>query len=813
MDIESSDDPVEGSADGVGTTMGTDIDRLHAVWRYIGDEAFGLTHLIRYSEGSDVHDRPDAYLEREPDVSGLPVADVVTNLGEIVGPGSDLFRDIAGAFLLSGLWSAFFIPVPSEGGPFEDRALRERLVSYLSCRSVRLLPEGLGRSRMDKFRDIMHSELMDMRTYPCVKASGRNCGECGRCLETLWAADANGVLDRYGKTFDLRSYRKRRRSYLFRLLESDETEFLRDIKDRMRESGDGGYREASSASAEIESVIHSTKIPLSEKLAVMGRYRDESETANRYYARYLFRSPDAKRHSEGIRILKKGASPKDRYMLIDLLKKSRSARERKEAVRICTDMADHDDEAMLILGRMYLEGEAVQKDVQAAICLFEESASRGNAEAGIELASAAMRSGTEEDRAEAYSICAMLSDRGDVRATHLLGRMHLEGKGAPKDVEEAKRLFRISARMGHGPSRTDLVSALMCSPDESDRREAFAVCRSHLAESQGPYAEYLMSILYLKGIGVEADLDESVEHMERSLEEGDRIGYFTNYIFELRGEIKRLNYLRRYVTRYYGLLEMRGSWIGIRSDIKGRPRFPHGLINIFISDGATIGEGCTIYQNVTIGSNRMPGHERNGAPTIGKGVFVGAGANIIGAVKVGDRAVVAAGANVAKDVPPGATVVTRSEILGADKGRWRRRAPIPGRGSEGTTAQHVIGRRRSRRMIGRQVIRTERSWEFDELLAFLRERWDEGVSAPPEELHRQMLIGRYIRLPATALFCVLVYPNRKGVVLTTYPLVTVSTREAEKERRGEAEEALQRYAAYVRSLLEGSDRRSLPASR
>lgn len=84
---------------------------------------------------------------------------------------------------------------------------------------------------------------------------------------------------------------------------------------------------------------------------------------------------------------------------------------------------------------------------------------------------------------------------------------------------------------------------------------------------------------------------------------------------------------------------------------------PHGLAGIFISYGAKIGEGCTIYHQVTIGSNTLPDSRGQGAPTIGKNVYIGAGAKIIGNVTVGDNARIGANAVVTFDVPANATVV------------------------------------------------------------------------------------------------------------------------------------------------------------
>ena len=84
---------------------------------------------------------------------------------------------------------------------------------------------------------------------------------------------------------------------------------------------------------------------------------------------------------------------------------------------------------------------------------------------------------------------------------------------------------------------------------------------------------------------------------------------------------------------------------------------PHGLAGIFISRGASIGPGCTIFHQVTVGSNTLADSRGMGAPVIGENVYIGAGAKIIGGVTVGDNARIGANCVVTFDVPAGATVV------------------------------------------------------------------------------------------------------------------------------------------------------------
>ena len=106
-----------------------------------------------------------------------------------------------------------------------------------------------------------------------------------------------------------------------------------------------------------------------------------------------------------------------------------------------------------------------------------------------------------------------------------------------------------------------------------------------------------------------------------------------------------------YSAAYYRKLDRAGSYIGLGAKFIKWPYFPHGITGIFISGSAKIGKGCTIFQQVTIGSNTLPDSKGFGAPIIGDNVYIGAGAKIIGNVHVGDRCRIGANAVVVRDVP------------------------------------------------------------------------------------------------------------------------------------------------------------------
>ena len=83
--------------------------------------------------------------------------------------------------------------------------------------------------------------------------------------------------------------------------------------------------------------------------------------------------------------------------------------------------------------------------------------------------------------------------------------------------------------------------------------------------------------------------------------------------------------------------------------------FDHAM-GVVVGETAEIGDGCTIYQGVTLGGTALyKGAKRH--PTLGRNVVIGAGAQVLGGFTVGDGAKVGSNAVVTKPVPAGATAV------------------------------------------------------------------------------------------------------------------------------------------------------------
>ncbi|MEY2660237.1 MAG: serine O-acetyltransferase [Pseudomonadota bacterium] len=114
--------------------------------------------------------------------------------------------------------------------------------------------------------------------------------------------------------------------------------------------------------------------------------------------------------------------------------------------------------------------------------------------------------------------------------------------------------------------------------------------------------------------------------------------------------------------------------------------FDHAM-GVVVGETAEIGDGCTIYQGVTLGGTSLyKGVKRH--PTLGKNVVVSAGAKVLGGFVVGDGAKIGSNAVVIKPVPPGATAVgIPARIIESTEGVSADVSPVPSFNAYGITQQ------------------------------------------------------------------------------------------------------------------------------
>jgi serine O-acetyltransferase len=98
----------------------------------------------------------------------------------------------------------------------------------------------------------------------------------------------------------------------------------------------------------------------------------------------------------------------------------------------------------------------------------------------------------------------------------------------------------------------------------------------------------------------------------------------------------------------------------------------HGM-GVVIGETSEVGDGCTIYQGVTLGGTSLSHGKRH--PTLGRNVTVGVNSAVLGAITLGDNVKVGGGSVVVKDVPANATVVGVPARVVAQDGKPIRAVP------------------------------------------------------------------------------------------------------------------------------------------
>jgi TPR repeat protein len=132
--------------------------------------------------------------------------------------------------------------------------------------------------------------------------------------------------------------------------------------------------------------------------------------------------------------------------------------ELKIAIQYLQKAADNENEickpiralAQYALGKIYLEGKHIQKDINKAIVYLTQSAEQENEWAAYQLGKLYLLGmDVQKDTKKAVTCLTKSAEQGNQFTQYILGKIYLLGKDVPKDKELAIKWFTMSAEQGN----------------------------------------------------------------------------------------------------------------------------------------------------------------------------------------------------------------------------------------------------------------------------------------------------------------------------------------------------------------------------
>ncbi|MDD4493137.1 MAG: MobP3 family relaxase [Eubacteriales bacterium] len=183
---------------------------------------------------------------------------------------------------------------------------------------------------------------------------------------------------------------------------------------------------------------------------------------------------------------------------------------------------EHNQYAEYLLGKTYLKGEDVEQDLSRAEDLLRRSSAQGNRYAKYTLGKNLFDGEIFlQNIPEADKLLTESSDKGFAPAQYFLGKLLYKGEVIPQDLERAIDYLERAAGQKN-PYAAYLAGKLRLTEDEvKDIRKAirnFEIA----AENGNDYAEYQLGKIYLYGREVDRDYEKAMAYLTSAAERGNQ---------------------------------------------------------------------------------------------------------------------------------------------------------------------------------------------------------------------------------------------------------------------------------------------------
>ena len=210
------------------------------------------------------------------------------------------------------------------------------------------------------------------------------------------------------------------------------------------------------------------------------------------------------------------------------------------------------------LGKMFLRGEDIPKNIDYALRWLEESVSEGNQYAEYLLGKTFLRGeDVDQDLQRAELLLRRSSDQGNRYASYTLGKTLLDGEVLLQNIPEAIRLLTDSADKGFAAGQYQMgkllyrgevvpqdvsraIEYLERSAEQKNPYAAYLAGKLRLTEAElkdvlrairdfeiaaengNDYAEYQLGKIYLYGKEVERDYEKAIAYLSSAAEHGNQ---------------------------------------------------------------------------------------------------------------------------------------------------------------------------------------------------------------------------------------------------------------------------------------------------
>lgn len=179
------------------------------------------------------------------------------------------------------------------------------------------------------------------------------------------------------------------------------------------------------------------------------------------------------------------------------------------------------DVAKYRLGKMFLRGEDVTKNINYALVWLEDAVSDGNQYAEYLLGKTLLQeTDIEQDLPRAEELLKRSSDKGNRYAKYMLGKAYLDGVLPLQNIPEAIRLLTESADKHFAPAQYILGKLLYRGeiiPQDLERAVGYL---ERAAAQDNPYAAYLAGKILLTEVAVK-DVIRAIRNFEIAAKNGN----------------------------------------------------------------------------------------------------------------------------------------------------------------------------------------------------------------------------------------------------------------------------------------------------